>query len=176
MAQEYPLIRISTQSARMNLFDVLAIFGFFFGIYLGAALGHRFFGHLGAIIGFIVGGPLGFILGFLPGHFAREHMFRKIQKSSSEELKAELQHSHWNFWQTMALLQLEARGEDVQPYLPRVLALLESDVPVTRLFGRDALMLVFTPLGRQLHNLGFNPRASTEDCRNKAAQLRQKIT
>lgn len=138
-------------------------------------VGLRYFGIPYTIIGAAIGGLLGFIIGFLPGHFAREHMFREMQKSSNEELKAKLEHPLWSFYQTLALLNLHLRGEDVQPYLPRVLALLESEDSVTRLFGRDALALAYTPLAKQLHDLGYDPHASTEDCRVKAAQLRQKI-
>lgn len=176
MAKEYPLIRLPTQSARINLFSVLILAGFFFGFYLGAALGHRFFGHVGAIIGFIVGGPLGLIIGHLPRHFMQESMFREMQKSSNEELRAKIDHPLWSFYNTLALLNLHMRGEDVQSYFPRVLSLLESDDSVTRLFGRDAIALVYTPLAKQMHDLGYDPHASTEECRAKVAQLREKIT
>jgi hypothetical protein len=103
-------------------------------------------------------------------------MFKEMQQSSNEQLKAKIEHPLWSFYNTLALLNLHVRGEDVQSYLPRVLSLLESDDSVTRLFGRDALALVFTPLAKQLQDLGYNPHASTEDCRAKAAQLREKIT
>ena len=175
MAKEYPLIRIPTQSARINLFDVLAIFGFFFGIFFGISIGHRLFGTIGGIIGAIFGGLAGFVIGFLPRHFMQESMFREMQKSSNEQLKAKIEHPLWSFYNTLALLNLHLRGEDVQSYLPRVLSLLESNDNVTRLFGRDALMLVFTPLGRQLNDLKYDPHASTEDCRAKVAQLREKV-
>ena len=134
MAKEYPLIRIPTQYARMNLFDVLAIFGFFFGILVGIHFGHRYFGIVGAILGAVAGGILGIIIGLLPRHFMQESMFKEMQKSSNEQLKAKIEHPSWSFYNTLALLNLQVRGEDVQPYLPRVLALLESDDPVTRLF------------------------------------------
>jgi len=47
--------------------------------------------------------------------------------------------------QTLALVNLQVRGEEVQSYLPRVLALLNPRTD-ERLFGRDALRLVFTEL------------------------------
>jgi hypothetical protein len=175
MAKEYPLIRLPTQPARLRLFDLFPIFGFFFGLYFGASLGHRIFGMNGGIICAIVGAVSGVIIGTLPGHFMQESMFREMQKSSNEQLKAKIEHPLWSFYNTLALLNLHLRGEDVQPYFPRVLTLLESDDPVTRLFGRDALMLVFTPLGRQLNDLKYDPHASTEDCRAKVAQLREKL-
>jgi hypothetical protein len=175
VAKDHPLIRIPTQSARLTLFDVLAIGGFFFGIFLGISLGHRYFGTIGAILGAVVGGFLGIVLGLLPTHFGQEQMFREMQKSSNEQLKAKLEHPLWSFYQTLALLNLQARGEDVQLHLPRVLALLESDDRVTRLFGRDALALVFTPQAKQMRDLDYNPNASTEDCRAIVVLLRQKI-
>ena len=175
MAKEYPLIRIPTNSARLTLFDVLALSGLFFGILFGIHVGHRYFGIIGAIVGAVVGGLLGFVLGYLPRHFAQEHMFREMQRSSNEQLKAKLEHSSWNFEQTLALLNLHLRNNDVQSYLPRILTLLESDHSLTRLFARDALRLVFTPLAVQMDSFNYNPHASTEDCRNKVAQLREKI-
>jgi hypothetical protein len=174
MAKEFPLIRLPTQPARLRLVDTFPLLGFFLGIYLGASLGHRFFGMIGGIICAIVGAISGVIIGTLPGHFLQESMFKEMQKSSNEQLKAKIDHPLWSFYNTLALLNLHLRGEDVQSHLPRVLSLLESEDNVTRLFGRDALMLVFTPLGRQLNDLKYDPRASTEDCREKIAKLREK--
>jgi hypothetical protein len=174
MANEYPLIRLPTQPARLTVFEVLAICIFFGGIFIGIAICHPYFGIIGRSIGAVIGGISGFIVGLLPRHLMQERMFREMQKSSNEQLKAKIEHPLWSFYNTLALLNLHLRGEDVQSYLPRILSLLESNDNATRLFGRDALMLVFTPVGRQLHDLKYDPHASTEDCRAKVAQLREK--
>lgn len=81
--------------------------------------------------------------------------------------------AEWTFIQTLALLNLQVRGEEVQSYLPRVIALLEAGSRQTRLFGRDALRLAFTPLGVQLDAWGYDPDAPTDDCRSKVAKLRE---
>jgi hypothetical protein len=97
-------------------------------------------------------------------------MFRNIQKSSTAELKECLDLGEWNFYQTMALLQLAARGEDVQPHLPRVLTMLESDQTLTRVYGWDALRIVFTELSQRIED--YNPRGSIDECRRKVGMLR----
>lgn len=175
MAQEHPLIRVPTQSVRVTLFEVIIFSGFLLGIFFGTSLGHRFFGHIGAIIGALAGGLLGFIIGFLPRYFSQEHMFRAMQRRSNEQLKAMLEQPRWNFYQVLALLNLLARNEDVQPYLPRVLTRLESDDYFQRVFARDALRLVFTPQAVELDKLGYDPVKPVDDCRNKIAQLSEQL-
>lgn len=176
MAKEYPLIRIPTQPVRLTLFEVFTFCALFGGVFLGIAVCHPYFGIIGRSVGGVAGGILGFFIGFLLRWFSQEHMFREMQRSSNDELKAKLEQPLWSFYQTLALLNLHLRGEDVQPYLPRVIALLESNDHVTRIFGRDALALVFTPLAKEMHDFGYNPSASTEDCRNKVAKLREKLS
>ena len=175
MAEQYPLIRIPTQPARMTLFAVLPLAGIVFGIIGGLSLGHRYFGVMGVIVGAISGAVVGIVVGSLPGYFMQEQLFREMQRSSNEELKAKLEHPMWSFYQTLALVNLQVRGDDVQPYLGRVLGLLESGDQVTRSFGRDALRLVFTPLAKQLDDLGYDPNVKVEECRTKVAKLRESL-
>jgi len=118
---------------------------------------------------------VGFIIGRLPDFIMGELTFREMQKSSNEELRAKLEQPQWSFYQTLALLNLQPRGEDVQSYLPRVLKLMEADDPVTRLFGRDALRWGFTPLAVQLDDFGYDPKAPAQDCRDKVSKLREKL-
>ena len=175
MSQERPLIRIPTQPARLTLFGLLVFVGFFIGIYCGIAVGLRCFGILGAIAGAVVGGFLGIALGSLPDHLMKERMFKTMQRASNDELKAMLEQKRWAFWQTLALLNLQVRGEDVEPYLQRILGLLESDDGMKRIFGRDALRLVFTDRAKLLDDCGYNPNASAENCRDKIAEFRAKV-
>ena len=136
-------------------------------------IGHLRFGVPGAIAGGVIGGVVGLAIGSLPRHLTQEFVFRKMQRSSNDELRAMLEHKLWAFNETLALLNLQVRGEDVQPYLPRVLSLLESEGSLERVFGRDALRLVFTPLAKQLDDFGYDPGGSTEDCRSAVAKLRE---
>jgi len=169
MKQEHPLIRLPTQSTRMNLFDVLTFGGLLFGILLGSATGHAWRGVIGAIAGGIGGGIIGLVIGRLPGFLVEDQLFKSMQKKSNAELKAVIDEEKWTFFQTLALLNLHLRGEDVQGYLPRVITLLASDNWQTRIFARDALRYVYTPLAVQIED--YDPYASTEECRRKVAVL-----
>ena len=120
----------------------------------------------------MVGGFLGFIIGYLPDFLSQQWLFKSMQKSSNAELKAMIDKGEWTFIQTLALLNLSLRGEDVQSYLPRIITMLESDNWRTRLFGRDALRWVFTELAVRIND--YDPQASTEECRRKIAVLRSK--
>ena len=137
--------------------------------------GIRWFGIVGAIGGTVGGGCIGFVIGSIPTILVDEWMFRAMRNRSNAELKeliekGEGSKGQWKFLQTLALLNLQLRGEDVQAYLPRVLTLMESDDPETRLFGRDALRWGFTELAVQIND--YNPQAFTEECRRKVAILR----
>jgi hypothetical protein len=136
----------------------------------GFTEGQRHFGTMGGIIGIPLGGIIGGWLGYLPNILCSEWMFRKLQRSSNEELRAIADEKYWTFRQTLALLNLQRRGEDVQSYLPRVIGLLELKDLRSRYFGRDALALVFSPLAAKV---GFwDPNAPEEERSRKIALLR----
>lgn len=175
VAEKYPLIRIPTQPARLTLFGLFAFFGFFVGALFGFSVGRHHFGIIGAIAGPLIGAILGFFIGCIPDFLAKEHMFKSMQRSSNDELRKILEHKMWTFYETLALLNLQIRGEAVEPYLRRILTLLESNDSMERLFARDALRLVFTPLAKQIDDFGYDPKAPAEDCRNKVAKLREKL-
>lgn len=168
-----PLIRVPTQPARLTIFVLIQFLASWAGIVWGGLAGYHHFGIWGGVLGVVVGGILGVVLGTIPNFLSQEAMFRRMQKSTNAELRAELEKPMWNLWQTLALLNLQLRGEDVQAYLPRVLALLESEDRLTRRFGRDALGLVFTPLAKQIKD--YDPDAPTEVCRLTIAELRKTL-
>lgn len=174
MPEENPLIRVPTQPIRLTLFGVFAIAGLCSGVLCGIIFGQRYFGFPGAIVGAVIGGFVGIVIGKLPSFFMQEHMFREMQKCTNDELKTKLKQQPWSFYQTLALLNLQLRGEDVQSYLPQVLALLESEDSKLRWFGRDALRLVFTHLAKQLDDFGYDPQGSLDDCRALVMRLRNK--
>jgi hypothetical protein len=71
----------------------------------------------------------------------------------------------------LALLQLAARGQDVRATLPKIVQMLDSDELLRRIYGWDALRLVFSEEAKKIED--YNPRSSAEDCRAKAAKLRE---
>jgi hypothetical protein len=157
---------------QLTLFEVLRLTGTFLGLGIGTSVGFARFGVVGAIIGGIVGLVVGALVGGLPDWLGKRWMFRSIEKSSTAELRAIVAQRDWNFYQTMSLLQLATRGEDVQSDLPRILTMLESDSTLTRVYGWDALRLVYTELAERIAD--YDPRASTEECRLKTTVLRSK--
>jgi len=159
----------------MRFVDLVALAGLFAGLVGGILLGLRHFGVIGGIVGALAGGYLGLTIGRVPDFLIDEWMFREMQKSSNDELRAKLERPGWDFIHTTALLNLQARGEDVESYRPRILTLLEADDSLKRLLARDALRWVFTPLAVKLEEFGYDPNASTSACRDKVAQLRESL-
>jgi len=172
MGQKNPLIRLPSEPTRLTIFALFALVGLLLGAIGGAIMGYRFLGFPGVFVGVPAGGFLGFALGRLPDFLMSECVFRQMQRRSNAELKAIVDQNQWMFSQTLALLNLQVRGEDVQSYLPRVISLLESDDRLTRRFGLDALRWVFTPEASKVRN--YDPNASTEECQACAAMLRVK--
>jgi hypothetical protein len=133
--------------------------------------------HSGWILAVLIG-----VIGFVSGHFAwclliellrRANMMR-IAGMSTKKLWASVRRPNWNFNKTLALLQLAAREEEVTCELPRIVRMLQSDSMLERIYGWDALRLVFTPLAEELKE--YDPRESTENCRDKVSPLRDRIT
>src|SRR5262245_12541952 len=141
----YPL-----QPTRLTLFVVLHLVARAFGLVVGASVGFKYFHIVGLVVGAMVGFLVGHILGYLPTWLRTQWMFRSIERSTNAALKDCLKCGEWNFYQTMALLQLAARKEDVQPYLPRIVLMLESEETLTRVYGWDALRIVFTGLSQRI--------------------------
>jgi len=93
--------------------------------------------------------------------------------SSKEELRAIVAADDWKFLHTMALLQLAALGEEVRKEIPRIVAMLESDSKLTRIYGWDALRIVFTEESRIIED--YNPRGSKEECQRKTTILKKAL-
>jgi hypothetical protein len=126
-----------------------------------------------AVAAGIAGLMVGFMIGFLPFDFLERRlsrrMFRNVQAASNEELWKIVDLGLWNFRYTLAMLQLGARGEDVGRELPTVLKLLLANTPLFRGYAWDALRLVFFDEAHVMPD--YNPKASLEDCCQKAARL-----
>lgn len=63
-----------------------------------------------------------------------------------------------------------ARGQNVRTQLPRIVKMLESDKELERIYGWDALRIVF-PAETEMA-ADYDPHAAPEDCRNKIATLK----
>jgi hypothetical protein len=158
------------QPTRLTFFVVLHLVGGAVGLIAGAFFGFKHFHILGLIVGAVLGFLVGHAIGYLPTWLGTRWMFRSIEKSTTAELRGSLERGEWNFYQTMALLQLAVRKEDVQPYLPRILLMLESNETLTRVYGWDAFRIVFTELSQRIED--YDPRGTVDECRRKAALLR----
>ncbi len=159
------------EHTQLNLFLLLEWIGAVGGLCVGLLLGLRHFGVPGAVLGAVVGLVLGTVLGKVPDWLAFRYSFREIQRSSDSKLREMISQGEWKFWHTMALLQLAARGQNIKPEFPRILAMLESDSVLTRRYGFDALRLVYTETYNKVPD--YNPREPTEKCRQKVAALHE---
>lgn len=158
------------RSTHLTFFHILWLFLICLCTAIGIAAGGYAFGTIGKI----TGGIAGFVIGFLAGAFADDlivrQLFREVEGSSNEKLRTMVASEPWNFRNTLALLQLGAREQEVDMELPRILGMLESDSKLTRIYGWDALRLVFTEEYYIIED--YNPRSSTEECRRKTEILK----
>ncbi len=158
------------RSTRVTLFEVLWLAAVIAGGIAGIALGSDLFGRVGAIAGGIVGVVVGHGVGVVPDVLSTKLFFRYLARSSNEELWKIVHEDFWAFCQTMALLQLAARGQNVRTQIPRIVKMLESEKELERVYGWDALRNVF-PAETEMA-AGYDPRAAAADCRNKIAKLK----
>jgi hypothetical protein len=154
---------------RFTIFHLLNLLGSLLGLYFGLRTGLHYFHLPVAILCSILGLITGMLLGAIPRYLAEKSFWKEITQSPDSRLLQIIQQDRWNFRQTMALLQLSTRGHDVQPHLPRILSMLESESPETRAFGFDALRIVYTELANQIPT--YDPSQSAEKCRAALAPL-----
>ncbi len=157
------------EAAQFSIFHIFGMLGIALGSSMGGVGGYQFFGMIGLVGGGLVGAYCGGWLGQLPERWARRSLFREIESASNEELWSIVNEERWNFRQSLALLHLSSRGENVRSEKPRIIVMLESDQPLQRIFGWDALRLVFPDLAKQLEN--YNPKESHEECLLKVRQF-----
>ncbi|RPI28383.1 MAG: hypothetical protein EHM61_05370 [Acidobacteria bacterium] len=161
------------QYTRFTIFHVLWVAALGAGAVIGIKAGGAYFGTGGAFAGGLLGLASGHLVGCLPVWMADKLFFRHIMQSSKEELRAMGAADNWNFSHTMALLRLAALGEEVRQEIPRIVNMLESDSQLIRSYGWDALRMVFGQESRVIED--YSPGGSTEECRRKAAILKQAL-
>lgn len=166
------IILRAVQPTQCTLSVLLYLLIFIAGGLAGVVAGVMHFGTIGGIIGAVIGLFVGHVVGNLPYRLETKLLFREIERSSDEELWQIVKLGLWNFYQTMALLKLAARGHDVRGQLPRIIEMLESNEELTRIYGWDALRLVFNEETRAIGD--YDPRASTEVCFRKVQVLKER--
>lgn len=137
------------------------------GLVLGADAGQARLGLIGAAAGALLGGVLGYLAGRLPFALACHWLMRDFSRQSSQRLRERLTAEY--YVSHLILAELMRRGEDISGDLPAVLTLLRSESPDERKFGLGSLQLAFPELAQQLSD--FDPRESTESCREKVARI-----
>jgi len=156
----------------LSLFFVLCAVLLIAGVHLGIETGKHGFGVTGGIAGGILGFVIGFFVGAFPDCLMMLFLFRKIQKSTNEELRARVALPDWNFSNTLALRQLTDRGQDIRVELLRIIDMLESADQLARMDGWDALWL-----GTEEYKLieDYNPHNSILERRAKIEVLKAAI-
>jgi hypothetical protein len=158
------------QPTQITFFMVLWFAAIVAGGMTGGAVGSSHFGIWGGIVGGIVGVVVGHVIGVVPDWLSTKLMFRHLARSSDERLWKIVNLGSWNFYQTMALLQLAARGQNVRTQLPRIVKMLESDDELERVYGWDGLRIVFPEETKVAAD--YDPRAASDDCRSQIAKLK----
>jgi hypothetical protein len=156
----------------ITFYNLLAIIGAVAGALLGLGFtrAYAFPNVLGAVAGALIGGGLGRIPKCLTLRRAR----KRLARFTVEELRQQLYtpaFSPGRWPPNYLLLELRARGEDLNKHIELVLSMLEADQPWQRAFGYGALLSAYPHLARGLK--GYRPSAPVEDCREKVADLRK---
>lgn len=160
----------------ITLYDLLMIICTVAGILSGMGVGAAY-GTLWGVAGAVAGGIVGAGLGRIPRRLTMRRARRRLARFTVEELRQQLYSpafSPTRWPPNFLLLELRARGEDLNQHVELVLSMLEADQPGQRAFGYGALLSAYPHLARGLK--GYRPSASVEDCRDKVANLRKQIT
>jgi hypothetical protein len=152
-----------------TIFHVFILAGIGAGLALGMDVGLQLFGVCGGVVGAMLGGGAGYAAGRLPEDFVLQSLARELALASADELRAYL---HGPECQTpnVVLLELQSRGEDIQPELPWILDMLVSEKLSRRGLGWAALTSAFPVRAGQLGD--YRTDDSVAECRRKTAKLR----
>jgi hypothetical protein len=152
------------------LFYLLMFGGCFVGAATGAEFGAKLFGTIGGIAGALLGGFLGFLIGCFPYVFAMISISSEVERKSVEELHASLR-GVGPMCPNFVLLELKARGEDVDQHLPFILAMMEAPDVVYRQRGLAALHSAFPDRAKQLEEYRLHGSA---EARHQAVERLRK--
>jgi hypothetical protein len=133
------------------LFYLFMLGASFVGAVTGAEFGAKLFGIVGGIAGAVLGGGLGFVLGCFPYAFAMISTSNDVERKSVEELHASLR-GVGPMCPNFVLLELQARGEDIEQHLPFILAMMEAPDSAYRQRGAAAFYSAFPELAKNLND------------------------
>lgn len=143
-----------------TLFDLIRLMSPVIGTLIGGAVGGEYSIALG-ILGAFVGGLIGLLLGALPTRLMIRSARHEFAPLSLAVLEEKLVETGWT--PNLILMELKARGQNIDQHLPFVLSLLKHDDLPYRTKGYAALLSAFPDLAMSLK--GYNPTHSVEDCR-----------
>jgi hypothetical protein len=152
------------------LFYLLMLGGGFAGAVTGAEYGAKIFGTIGGIAGALLGGFLGSVICCLPLVFAMISNSNDVERKSVEELHASMR-VVGPMCPNFVLLELQARGEDIEQHLPFILAMMEAPDVAYRQRGLAALYSAFPDLAKELHD--YRLRGSAEARHDALEKLRR---
>jgi hypothetical protein len=152
------------------LFYFLMLCTGFVGAVTGAEFGANLFGTIGGIAGALLGGFLGFVIGCFPFVFAMISTSTDVERKSVEELHASLR-GEGPMCPNFVLLELQARGENIEQHLPFILAMMEAPDVAYRQRGLAALYSAFPDLAKELHD--YRLHGPAEDRHEAVEKLRK---
>ena len=156
----------------LSLFDLFAIFFTF----LAGSFAWKYtsvYGNWYGIVGVVIGGLLGWKIGWLPYYIVIWFMKRKMVNCSTEELKKLLFEFKFpgTFSPNILLLELKARGEDMNKYLDFVLGKLEAGNASERTFWYAGITSAYPELVKHLDE--YKPQGTKEKCQACVSKLRE---
>lgn len=137
-----------------TIFDVFALIGPCYGVFVGATKGYHYYGWWGGIAGAIVGFLIGLTAGRLP--FLLAIIIVNFGGKSTAQLRQVFRDDQYYIYH-LALAALMERGEDISQVKPVIIATLASPDEDKRRFGWAALQLGYTDLAAALER--FNPQS-----------------
>jgi hypothetical protein len=159
----------------MTLYDLLTIIFTIVGVLLGVGFG-RTYGPFGGMLGAVVGGLVGGWIGRIPAKRRMQSTRKGLSQFTTEKVRELLYRpalSPGRWPPNLLLMELQARGEDLNKHVELILSMLEADPVWQRAFGYGALLSAYPHLA---HNLkGYRPAAPVDDCRTKVGQLRKQV-
>lgn len=152
----------------ITLFHVIPVIGCAFGSLGGFTLGSRL-GTIPGIMGGILGGGVGLVCGRMPLALVLKSMKRDFSGKTPNDLRAMLR-SPGVLAPNVLLLELRARGENVECELPIVLDMLTAPAREVRIRGWHALVSAFPEQARSINDYRIDD--PLDESRRKIQKLR----